>query len=229
MAKLQFLSHCRSLWSSRLSMNTINFICHGTILFVLQSVIPLWKQLLFYKGYQMKLRAHLGEIQAKQIINEGIHMISIGTNDFLENYYAFPGGRRSTQYTISEYENFLAGIAENFVRELYGLGARKISLGGVPPMGCMPLERNTNLMGGRECVQSYNTVALEFNDKLSKLVTRLNKELPGINLVFSNPYFIFMQIIRRPSLYGKLLLLFMPFSNFLQSCMHAFILFPFQI
>lgn len=166
------------------------------------SVIPLWKQLLFYKGYQMKLRAHLGEIQANQIINEGIHMISIGTNDFLENYYAFPGGRRSTQYTISEYENFLAGIAENFVRELYGLGARKISLGGVPPMGCMPLERNTNLMGGRECVQSYNTVALEFNDKLSKLVTRLNKELPGINLVFSNPYFIFMQIIRRPSLYG---------------------------
>nr|TKS18460.1 GDSL-motif lipase/hydrolase family protein [Populus alba] len=166
------------------------------------SVIPLWKQMLFYKAYQMKLRAYLGEIQANQIINEGIHMISIGTNDFLENYYAFPGGRRSTQYTISEYENFLAGIAENFVRDLYGLGARKISLGGLPPMGCMPLERNTNLMGGRECVQSYNNVAMEFNGKLRKMVTRLNKELPGINLMFSNPYFIFMQIIRRPSLFG---------------------------
>ncbi|KAJ6723764.1 GDSL-LIKE LIPASE/ACYLHYDROLASE [Salix koriyanagi] len=165
------------------------------------SVIPLWEQLLFYKGYQKKLRAYLGESKADETINEALYMISIGTNDFLENYYAFPG-RRPTEYTTSQYENFLAGIAENFVRELYGLGARKISLGGLPPMGCMPLERNTNLMGGRECVQRYNTVALEFNDKLSKMVMKLNKELPGINLVFSNPYFVFMRIIRRPSLYG---------------------------
>ncbi|CAK7349054.1 unnamed protein product [Dovyalis caffra] len=153
------------------------------------SVIPLWEQLLFYKGYQKKLRAYLGESQANQTISEALHMISLGTNDFLENYYAFPPADQPR-------------IAESFVKELYGLGARKISLGGLPPMGCMPLERNTNLMGGRDCVQNYNTVALEFNDKLNKLVMKLNKELPGINLVFSNPYFIFMQIIRRPSLYG---------------------------
>ncbi|KAF7831651.1 GDSL esterase/lipase [Senna tora] len=164
------------------------------------SVIPLWKQLEYYKEYQKKLGTYLGEARANQTISEALHMMSLGTNDFLENYYAFPG--RSSRYTPREYQSFLAGIAENFIRELYGLGARKISLGGLPPMGCLPLERTTNIVGGNECVPSYNTIALEFNDKLKKMTINLNKELPGMKLVFSNPYFILLHIIRKPSLYG---------------------------
>ncbi|KAG7984870.1 hypothetical protein I3843_04G181800 [Carya illinoinensis] len=166
------------------------------------SVIPLWKELEYYKEYQKKLRAYLGETQADQRISEALHMMSLGTNDFLENYYSFSGGRRSSQFTITQYEDFLIGIAGNFIRSLYGLGARKISLGGLPPMGCLPLERATNVMGGNDCSDRYNTVALEFNDKLKQLTMELNKELSGIKLVFSNPYYIFMNIIKSPSSFG---------------------------
>uniref|UniRef100_A0A2P2JB87 GDSL-motif lipase/hydrolase family protein n=1 Tax=Rhizophora mucronata TaxID=61149 RepID=A0A2P2JB87_RHIMU len=165
------------------------------------SVIPLWKQLEYYKEYQNRLRGYLGEVKSKQTITEALYMISAGTNDFMENYYTLPG--RSSKYTVPQYEDFLAGIAENFVRNLYGLGARKISLGGLPPMGCMPLVRTNNMMTGRDCEESYNNVAIEFNGKLGNLVTKLNRELPGVTLVFSNPYNIMMQIIKRPSLYGQ--------------------------
>lgn len=131
-------------------------------------------------------------------------MTSLGTNDFLENYYtSFPPSSRSSQYTISQYQDFLIGIAGNFVKELYKLGARKISLGGLPPMGCLPLERTSNVMGGNDCISRYNDVALEFNNKLKSLTVSLNKELPGSKLVFSNPYYIFLHMIRRPSSYGK--------------------------
>ncbi|KAI9087122.1 hypothetical protein K1719_030886 [Acacia pycnantha] len=164
------------------------------------SVIPFWKQLEFYKTYQKNLRAYLGETAANRRISEALHMMSLGTNDFLENYYTSPG--RSTEYTPQQYEDFLVGIAGNFIRKLYGLGARKISLGGLPPMGCLPLERTTNVIGGNECVSRYNDVALEFNGKLKKLTTSLNMELPGIRLVFSNPYFSLMHIIRNPAEYG---------------------------
>lgn len=172
------------------------------ISFALQSVIPLWKELEYYKEFQKKLRAYLGETQANQRVTEGLHLISMGTNDFLENYYTLP--RRQSQFTITQYEDFLVGIARNFIKELHGLGARKISLGGVPPMGCLPLERATNIIGGNDCNQKYNTVALEFNEKLRKMTVELNKELPGVKLVFSNPYYVFMYILRRPSLYGEL-------------------------
>lgn len=129
-------------------------------------------------------------------------MISMGTNDFLENYYAIPGGRQS-QLSIGRYQDFLVNTAGSFLRELHMLGARKISLGGLPPMGCLPLERTTNVMFQNDCIDSYNDLALEFNGKLKVLTTKLSQELSGVKLVFSNPYYIFMHIIRNPYSYGN--------------------------
>ena len=163
-------------------------------------MIPLWKELEYYKEYQEKLRAYLGQEKANEILSESLYLMSLGTNDFLENYYIFSG--RSSQYTVPQYEDFLVGIAGNFIKEIYSLGARKVSLGGLPPMGCLPLERTTNFFGGSECIERYNNVAMEFNGKLNTLVGKLNKKLPGIKVVLSNPYFILQQIIRKPSSYG---------------------------
>lgn len=142
-------------------------------------------------------------------------MTSLGTNDFLENYYVSP--RRSSQYKIGEYADFLAGIAENFVKEIYNLGARKISLGGIPPMGCMPLERSMNAMSGSGCVDEYNRVAMEFNGKLQALVIKLRSQLTGIRLVYSDVYGTMLQAIENPSMYGKF------FSSlFLRVCVKPF-------
>lgn len=166
------------------------------------SVIPFWKELEYYKEYQKKLKAYVGEKMAQLIISDSLYLLSLGTNDFLENYYTLPD--RRSQYTVDKYQDYLSGIAEKFIKELYGLGARKVSLGGLPPMGCLPLERSTNLIRGRgdTCVESYNTVALNFNAKLNGLVKKLNKELSGIKVVFSNPFFILRQIVQKPSSYG---------------------------
>ncbi|XP_043690305.1 GDSL esterase/lipase At4g26790 [Telopea speciosissima] len=165
------------------------------------NVIPLWKEIMYYKVYQRRLRKYLGMEKANLILKEALYLISIGTNDFLENYYTIPGGR-SSQFNVGQYEDFLIGIAENFVRELYRLGARKISLSGLVPMGCLPLERTTNVMAGNECIEKYNDVAKEFNMKLQWLVLRLIMELPEIKLVFSNPYDLVLEIIQNPSFFG---------------------------
>lgn len=164
------------------------------------SVIPFAQELEYYKEYQNRLRAYLGDEKANVTITEALYAISIGTNDFLENYYLLPTRRH--QYDIDEYQNFLAGVSQKFLRDLYHLGARKVSLGGLPPMGCLPLERTLNLLSGSECNEMYNNVAVEFNQKLASMVENLNKELPGIALVFANPYNIFLDIIQNPSQYG---------------------------
>ncbi|KAH7576675.1 hypothetical protein JRO89_XS01G0129600 [Xanthoceras sorbifolium] len=164
------------------------------------NVIPLWKELENYKDYQKRLRAYVGEKKANHIFREALYLMSLGTNDFLENYYTFPA--RRSQFTVKQYQDFLVGLAENFIRELHALGARKLSLTGVPPMGCLPLERATNFMGQYDCVEEYNKVGLEFNGKLDSLVKKLNKELPGMKIVSANGYEIFYQIIRKPSSFG---------------------------
>ncbi|XP_047341428.1 GDSL esterase/lipase At2g42990-like [Impatiens glandulifera] len=167
------------------------------------SVIPLSKEIEYFKEYQQKLKAYVGNQRATSIISESLYLVSIGTNDFLENYYLLPN--RRSQYNIDQYQNFLAGIAEGFIRTLYDLGARKISYGGLPPMGCLPLERTTNaIIGGQgaACIESYNNVALNFNGKLSGLIGKLNKELPGVTIVFANPYYALYDMIAKPSIYG---------------------------
>ncbi|KAK0599307.1 hypothetical protein LWI29_004134 [Acer saccharum] len=170
------------------------------------SVIPLWKEMEYYKEYQETLRGYLGNEKANEVVGEALYLMSIGTNDFLENYYILP--KRSSEYSVEEYQIFLAGIAENFITELYQLGARKICISGLPPMGCLPLERTTNMFNGSDCVEEYNDVAKDFNGQLQEMVMKLNKELPGIQLVLSNPYDILLDTIQDPNKFGKLSAIF---------------------
>ena len=65
----------------------------------MQSVIPLWKQLEYYKKYREELKDYLGQEKAKSVLREALYIISLGTNDFLENYYAVPG--RSSEYSVA--------------------------------------------------------------------------------------------------------------------------------
>ncbi|XP_058782030.1 GDSL esterase/lipase At2g42990-like [Vicia villosa] len=163
-------------------------------------VIPLWKEVEYYKEYQNKLRAKFGNNKANEIISESLYLISIGTNDFLENYYQRL--ERRMQFSVQEYEDFLIGLAENFLKEIYYLGARKISMTGLIPMGCLPLERAINILGHHGCKDLYNDVALEFNAKLELLVAKLNMELSGFQLVLTNAYDLVMQIVTEPSQFG---------------------------
>ncbi|CAN0900994.1 GDSL esterase/lipase At4g26790 [Linum grandiflorum] len=164
------------------------------------SVIPLWKQLEYYEEFQGKLRGYLGNDKANEVLREALYLISIGTNDFLENYYMIPG--KSSRYPIGDYQHFLLGIARNFITELHQRGVRKITITGLPPMGCLPLERARNILSGSYCVEEYNTVAKDFNKKLNEVVKDLNKKLPATKAVLSSPYDIVMEMIENPSHFG---------------------------
>lgn len=178
--------------------------CFSLCLLDLQSVIPLWQEMEYYKEYQVNLRGYLGKEKATEILGEALYLISIGTNDFMENYYIFPS--RSKEYSVEEYRDFLLRIARVFITELYQLGGRKIAISGLPPMGCLPLERTMNIFSERECVQKYNNVALDFNAKLQEMIKKLNKVLAGIRLVPANPYDILLDTIQNPQKYGKFFL-----------------------
>ncbi|KAL5573102.1 hypothetical protein UlMin_022699 [Ulmus minor] len=125
----------------------------------------------------LKLKDAFGDEKANETISEALYLVSMGTNNFLENYYALPG--QKLRCNVQQYEDFWIGLVGDFINELYVLGARKISPTGAPPMGCLPLERATNVEGENACVEEYNNVAQEFNEKLKLLVGKLNGELVG--------------------------------------------------
>ncbi|KAH0902406.1 hypothetical protein HID58_041909 [Brassica napus] len=154
----------------------------------------------YYKEYQTKLRGYLGKDKANEVIRESLYLISIGTNDFLENYYLLP--RKLRKYSVDEYQNFLIGLAGEFLTDIYRLGARKMSFSGLSPFGCLPLERTTQIFYGSKCIEEYNIAARDFNTKMQDKVFKLNKELSGVQLVFSNPYDLVSDIIHHPEAFG---------------------------
>lgn len=169
----------------------------------MKAVIPLWKEIEYFKDYQKKLRRYIGRARAKYTVNEAIYIISIGTNDFLENYFLFVTGR-FLQFTVEEFEDFLVSQAAEFLTSIYRLGARKISFAGLSPMGCLPLERTTNVIGkGTGCNAKYNQVAWDFNVKLQRMISDLCRKLPGLKLRYAGVYDSVLRIISNPSHYGK--------------------------
>ncbi|KAK1317630.1 GDSL esterase/lipase [Acorus calamus] len=168
------------------------------------SVIPLWMELAYFKDYITKLKSHFGPMKAKETVNEALYTISVGTNDFLENYYSsYSTSRTSSRYSIGAYQDFLIHIAEKFILDIHALGARKVSLTGLLPMGCLPLERSTNAVSGKSgCVEMYNKVARDFNVKLKALAGKLRSEVRGLRIVYSPLYDKLLDAIDHPSSYG---------------------------
>lgn len=165
------------------------------------SVLPLWKQVENFKEYQKKLRSYQGEAKANETIKEALYILSIGTNDFIENYYTMPRGR-SSEFSVEQYEDFLLSVSAGFVYDIYRLGARKINLAGIPPMGCLPLERETNFRSITNCNEEYNKVARDFNSKLQGMMQNVQLELADAKLVYSNLYELFSVVIANPAAYG---------------------------
>ncbi|WOK99831.1 hypothetical protein Cni_G08543 [Canna indica] len=164
------------------------------------SVLPLWRQLEYFKDYQSKLKIFQGEAKAQQMLSEALYIISLGTNDFLENYYALSS--RSSEFTVDKYEDYLVSIAKDFLNDMYHLGARKVNVAGIPPMGCLPLERVMTLKSVNSCNQEYNKVASDFNSKLQNMISNLGKELPDVQFSYSNLYDLFMDVVKNPTSYG---------------------------
>uniref|UniRef100_A0ACD5V4V9 Uncharacterized protein n=1 Tax=Avena sativa TaxID=4498 RepID=A0ACD5V4V9_AVESA len=165
------------------------------------SVIPLWKEVEYYKEYQRRLRAYAGAARARAIVRGALHVVSIGTNDFLENYYMLGTGR-FMQYTVPEFSDFLVAGARRFLSEIHRLGARRVTFAGLSPIGCLPLERTTNIFRGGVCNEEYNRVAREYNVKVDAMVRGLRAELPTLRLAYVPVYDAMLDFITSPAKYG---------------------------
>ncbi|RLN07523.1 hypothetical protein C2845_PM11G00450 [Panicum miliaceum] len=166
------------------------------------SVIPLWKEVEYYEEYQRRLRARLGPRRAAAVVRGALHVVSIGTNDFLENYFLLATGRFA-EFTVPEYEDLLVAGARAFLARIHRLGARRVTFAGLAAIGCLPLERTANALRGGGCVEEYNEVARSYNAKVRDMVRGLRDELPDLNLAYVSVYESFLNLITNPAKAGE--------------------------
>ncbi|KAL0325905.1 UNVERIFIED_CONTAM: GDSL esterase/lipase EXL2 [Sesamum radiatum] len=166
----------------------------------LQSVLSLSDQLRMFKDYTTKLELIAGHERTSTILQEGLFIVVAGSNDITNTYFGTP--LRKSHYDVSSYTDLLVAYASNFVQELYKLGARRIGVFGLPPLGCLPSQRTLKGGAERKCIDIYNQVAELFNNKLSAEVDSINSRYPEARVVYIDIYNLPLDLIRSPQKYG---------------------------
>ncbi|CAA2980793.1 GDSL esterase/lipase At5g22810-like [Olea europaea var. sylvestris] len=161
------------------------------------NTIPLTKQLEFYKDYQKKLVEIAGKSNASSIISGSVYLISSGSSDFVQNYYINP--LLYEVYTTDQFSDILLQSYTKFVQELYKLGARKIGVTTLPPLGCVPAVITIFGKDSNDCVEKVNKAAISFNNKLNATSQSLQSKLSGLNLVVLDIYQPLYDLVTKPS------------------------------
>ena len=88
------------------------------------NIIRMFRQFEYFEEYQRRLAAEIGAEQAKRRVNEALVLITVGGNDFVNNYYLVPFSARSRQYNLPTYVKYLISEYEKLlqVNPIYYLG-----------------------------------------------------------------------------------------------------------
>lgn len=71
------------------------------------NIIRMPQQLQYFQQYQQRLAALIGQGAAQQRVNQALVLVTLGGNDFVNNYYLVPYSARSRQYSLPNYVRYL--------------------------------------------------------------------------------------------------------------------------
>ncbi|PNX88321.1 GDSL esterase/lipase [Trifolium pratense] len=161
----------------------------------------MYRQYEYFQEYQNRLSALIGASQAKARVNQALVLITVGGNDFVNNYYLVPYSARSRQYPLPEYVKFLISEYQKLLQKLYDLGARRVIVTGTGPMGCVPSEIAQRGVNG-QCSTEIQRAASLFNPQLETMLKALNRKLGRDVFIAANTGKTHLNFIRNPGQYG---------------------------
>ncbi|KAM7480028.1 hypothetical protein LguiA_028241 [Lonicera macranthoides] len=159
----------------------------------------LYKQIELFKGTQEIIKAKIGPTEAGKFFQDARYVVALGSNDFINNYL-MPVYSDSWTYNDATFIDYLMETLSRQLQILHGLGARKLMVFGLGPMGCIPLQRVLSTTG--ECQDRTNKLALSFNKAGTKLLDDLSKKLPNASYRFGDAYDVVNNVITNPYKYG---------------------------
>ncbi|KAJ1380579.1 SGNH hydrolase superfamily [Sesbania bispinosa] len=155
----------------------------------------------------------IGVPEAHNLFKKALFTVVIGSNDFIDNYLipllSIP------ERMLRSPESFVASMISRLrvqLTRLFNLGARKIVVANIGPIGCMPYMRDYNPGAGDDCVTFPNELAQLFNTQLKKLVEELRTNLEGSLFVYADIYHIVEDVLMNYNEHG--------FENPNSACCH---------
>lgn len=71
------------------------------------NIIRMFRQFEYFQEYQNRVTALIGPQRTKQLVNGALILITVGGNDFVNNYYLVPYSARSRQFSLPDYVKYV--------------------------------------------------------------------------------------------------------------------------
>ncbi|XVE62690.1 hypothetical protein DITRI_Ditri06bG0139900 [Diplodiscus trichospermus] len=165
------------------------------------NIIRITKQLMYFQQYQERVNDLIGPEPTHRLVNDALYLITLGGNDFVNNYYLVPFSARSRQFSLPDYVAYLISEYRKVLARMYELGARRVLVTGTGPLGCVPAELAQHSRAG-ECAVELQRAASLFNPQLVQMINGLNNELGSHVFIAANAYQMHMDWISNPQAYG---------------------------
>ncbi|CAK9140829.1 unnamed protein product [Ilex paraguariensis] len=165
------------------------------------NIIRIYRQLELFQEYQRRVSALIGIEQTKRLVNKGLVLITLGGNDYVNNYFLTPITARRLQYSLPEFTRLLITEYRKILMRLYDLGARRVLVTGTGPLGCVPAELAVRSTNG-QCAEEPQQAAALFNPRLVQMIQSLNQELGSDVFVAVNAVEMQNNFIDNPQAFG---------------------------
>ncbi|KAI4367369.1 hypothetical protein MLD38_023114 [Melastoma candidum] len=155
-----------------------------------KNVVSLGEQIKQFAAVRGTLADLMGQAAARNYLANCLFFISTGSNDIFSYYL--------TRSNVPEKE-FMSTLGSKYERHLellISLGARKIGIISVPPIGCCPSQRAMNESGG--CLDGLNEQAVTFHSTIRIMMDRINSRHNEIKYSIGNAFNMTMDVLQGP-------------------------------
>lgn len=80
------------------------------------NIIRIYRQLEYFQEYQQRVSGLIGSEQTARLVNGALVLITLGGNDFVNNYYLVPFSARSRQYNLPDYVKYIISEYKKILR-----------------------------------------------------------------------------------------------------------------
>ncbi|CAN1138155.1 GDSL esterase/lipase 6 [Linum perenne] len=187
--------------------NGINFASAGSGVFPSTNqhmgVIPIQEQL-----QQFQTLINQNQFQNPQIA-QSIFFLESGSNDIFNYFLPFD----TPSLKPDAYVNSMLSQISTFVSQIYSLGARRIAVFSLGPVGCVPARALLPGSPVDKCDERINSMVRMYNSGLEALVKGIPVKFPGAAAVFGDVLGIVQRFRANPTRYGAFCTLLFCFAK----------------
>lgn len=159
----------------------------------IQGVISIQEQL-----QQFKTLTQRGQID-KKLIRQAFFLFESGSNDIFNYFLPFD----QPSLDPNAYVQAMLAQVRNHLDQIYNLGARRISLFGLGPVGCVPARVLLPGAPINKCYGKLNHMVKAYNMGLESMIKDVPSRYPGAIGVYGAVYDIVQRFRAIPKRYGK--------------------------